>query len=303
MTTTYISPILGDKKVSEEIYKHITTYKALGFQELLNIMKRDFGYGFLHTGILFLETEFDEPKEFIGTELYTYLTNIGMSSSQSESLIKLFSTNNRLIERLVEQGFSVNDVVYGMDLKSRLKSLNLTSATTQKSYALEDSFIVHQLLEIEIEEPPPPEEIDIEIDIIPDELPFTINNEDNFNELLEKINLVKNKELDKDIYDLRRGIDLEHEIQMYIKETGEIVSKSPSPIITTQKYFSTDISILNRKDWTIGSIKSIYKIIVDSVIKRYKRTFGIESSPGENTGSNDWRLKINFILFTAKYEE
>ena len=299
----YTSPILGDKKVSEEIYKYITTHKDLGFQELLSIMRRDFGYGFLRTGILFLETEFDEPKEFIGTELYTYLINIGMSSSQSESLVKLFSTNNRLIERLVEQGFSVNDVVYGMDLESRLKSLNLKSATTQISYALEDSFIVHQLLEIEIEEPPPPEEIDIEIELIPYELPFTINNEDDFKELLKKIKSFEEEEFNKNKDDLRRGIDLEHEIQMYIKETGETVSKSPRPIITTQKYFSTDISILNRKDWTIGSIKSIYKIIVDSVIKRYKRTFGIESSPGENTGSNDWRLKINSILFTAKYKE
>lgn len=153
----YISPILGE--VQEEIYNHTITYKNLGFQNLLNIMRREFGYGFLRTGVMFLETEFDEPREFIGAELNAYLLNKGLSSSQSESLIKLFFTNQSLIDDVVETGFSINDVVYGLDLKGRLNNLGLESRTRTVELSMKSTFTIYPLLEIpEYIPPPPPEE-------------------------------------------------------------------------------------------------------------------------------------------------
>ena len=151
--------------------------------------------------------------------------------------------------------------------------------------------------------PPPPEEVTIEIDLIPDELPLTINENQDFKTLLKEIKSFEDEGFNITNDDLRREIDLEFEVQIYVQETGEVVTKSLKPIISRPKYVQEDTVILNRKKWTIELMKKIYKGIIKSVIKRYKKTFGIESPPGENTGSNDWRLKINYILFSAKYEE
>lgn len=156
MTKIYISPILGE--ISEYTYNKFIALKHQDYNTFINSMRSELKYGILRSGVLVIETEFKDIK-VSGAELYNYLTNFGFSDNTSINIVKLFSTNNRLIENLIEQGFNLNDVVYGMDLKARLDALGLESSTVTKSYALENIFIVHQLLEVEIEEPPPPPEM------------------------------------------------------------------------------------------------------------------------------------------------
>lgn len=155
----YISPILG--KISEDIYNHVVTFKATGYHSYFNVMKRDFGFGKLRSGILWLETEFNEPREFVGSELNLYLLSKGFSTSVSSSLIKLLASNQTLIEDLVEKGNILNDVVYGLDLSSRLKFLGLETRVVTTSFAFESTFVVYPIMEISL----PPEEEEI---IIPE---------------------------------------------------------------------------------------------------------------------------------------
>jgi len=149
----YISPVIGE--LSEDSYSAFQTLKLNGFTHFIDSIRSELGYRELRSGILVVEDYFKGSK-VSGSDIYNYLIKFGFSESNSINITRLFSTNNRLIERLVEQGFSVNDVVYGMDLKLRLESLGLKSATTNTSYALGDNFIVHAVLKIEIEEPLPP---------------------------------------------------------------------------------------------------------------------------------------------------
>jgi len=152
----YISPILGEH--SEDFYYKFQELKINTFTAFVDGMRSGLGYRELRSAILVVEDYFKGSK-VSGTDIYNYLTKFGFSESNSINVTRLFSTNNRLVERLVDQGFSVNDVVYGMVLKSKLESLGLKSATTNTSYALGDNFVVYPILKIELEEevPPPPE--------------------------------------------------------------------------------------------------------------------------------------------------
>ncbi len=154
----YLSPVLGEH--SEDFYDEFIAIRSQDYATFIRSMRSVLKYGVLRSGVLVVETEFKDVK-VSGTDVYNYLINFGFSESASVNITRLFSVNNRLIEHLVDEGFDLNDVVYGMDLKARLKSLGLVSATVTKSYALEDVFVVHKLLEVYIEEeiPPPPPEV------------------------------------------------------------------------------------------------------------------------------------------------
>lgn len=138
--TDYISPVLG----LIEYYKVVNRLPS----EYYDRMKGLFGFGVLRSGVLWCETEFDEvSREFVGLDLNNYLLSKGFSTSESIDLVKIFSVNQSLIDDLVEQGFDVYDVVYGMSLKDRLASLNLTSRTFTKSYVFESIFKVYPIIE------------------------------------------------------------------------------------------------------------------------------------------------------------
>ncbi len=158
----YLSPILGEH--SEYFYdEFIQLLSEKDYEHYINNMRTELKYGVLRSGVLAVETKFKDVK-VSGTDIYNYLINFGFDENHAVNITRLFSTNNRLIESLVEQGFNLSDVVYGMDLKARLDALGLESSTVNKKYALSDSFIVHQLLEVEIEEevpPPPPPEYEV----------------------------------------------------------------------------------------------------------------------------------------------
>jgi len=161
---------------------------------------------------------------------------------------------------------------------------------------------VPKWIEAEIKKLPPLEEKEMIIDIIPYELPFTINNEEDKKNLIELIKKIDNEELNKDTDDLMREIKTEHEIEIYYKETGEISGMSIKPVTT--KVYTTTTTVKNRKKWTWMTIDAMYeKMILPKVIKRYSKTFGIQSPPGENEGSHDWRIFFNSITLKAKYME
>lgn len=150
----YISPILG--VISEDIYNHVTNFKAVGYNGLINAMKRSFGYGVIRTGILYAETEFIQERVINGSDLVDILVDYGFKEDDAVNITRIFSVNNRLVGQLAEKGFSKEDIVYGMGLKERLSSLGLESATVTKSYALEDVFPVYPVIEVPEEIPPPP---------------------------------------------------------------------------------------------------------------------------------------------------
>lgn len=156
----YLSPILGEH--SEYFYDEFIEIKNLDYSTFIGRMRAALKYGVLRSGVLLVETRFKDVK-VSGTDIYNYLFNFGFDENHAVNITRLFSVNNRLTEQLVEQGFKLDDVIYGMDLKARLDALGLESATVTKSYALSDEFIVHQLLEVEIEEPlpPPPPEYEV----------------------------------------------------------------------------------------------------------------------------------------------
>lgn len=145
----YLSPILGER--SEEFYDTFMTIRSKSYSDFIKDMRNILNYKLLRTGVLVVETTFNDI-EVSGNDIYDYLIKFGFSDTISVNITRLFSTNNRLIERLVDEGYSVNDVVYGMDLKDRLKHLGLVSANTNKSYALKDIFTVHKLLQVHIPE-------------------------------------------------------------------------------------------------------------------------------------------------------
>ncbi len=155
--TDYISPMFGD--ILEEVYSRVVVFKKSGYSSYADLIKRDFGYGKLRSGILWLETEFNEPMRFTGEKLYSYLLSKGFSSSVSSNLVRTFAANQTLVDDLIEQGFSVDDAVYGVDLRSRLNALNLISRSITASYAFGSEFIIYPIIEIpeEIVVPPPPE--------------------------------------------------------------------------------------------------------------------------------------------------
>lgn len=167
MTVEYISPLLGT--VKEGIYTIVantsrtplidnTQIKLVSYQQYLHIMKSSFRYGTLRSGVLYLETEFDEPEEFIGAELNAFLLSRGASSSEALSLVKIFAANQTLIDDLVEKGFELDDINYGLDLKGRLKALNLVSRILTADTAFESKFTIYPLIVYEEELPPPPPE-------------------------------------------------------------------------------------------------------------------------------------------------
>ncbi len=151
----YISPILG--VIPEEVYNHVVTFKVYPYITYSNIMRREFGFGRLRSGILWLETEFDEPREFIGAELNAFLINNGFPSSVSSDLVRTFAANQTLIDDIVERGFNVKDVVYGLNLKERLSQLGLTTRAVTTSFAFESIFTIFSVTEVEELPPPPPE--------------------------------------------------------------------------------------------------------------------------------------------------
>lgn len=160
MTYIYISSILGEH--SEYFYdKFMQLLSEKDYDYFINNMKDELRYGVLRSGVLAVETQFRDAK-VSGTDIYDYLINFGFDENHAVNITRLFSTNNRLIEHLVEQGFKLEDVVYGMDLKARLDALGLESSTVNKKYALSDEFVVYSF-EVEIEEPvpPPPPEYEV----------------------------------------------------------------------------------------------------------------------------------------------
>jgi len=157
----YLSPVLGEH--SEGFYDKFLVIRSLqDYTAFVKNMRSVLRYGVLKSGVLVVETKFKDVS-VSGIDIYNYLVDFGFSERISVNITRLFSVNNRLIERLVDDGFNLNDVVYGMDLKARLDALDLESANVTKSYAFEDVFTVHQLLKVYIEEeiPPPPPEYEL----------------------------------------------------------------------------------------------------------------------------------------------
>lgn len=148
----YISPILG--YFTEDLYETLVSSVDFRYDVYLKIMKETFGYSFLRSGVLLIESHFKD-RIVNGSDIYNFLLGFGFSETISYNLMKLFSTNNRLIERLVEEGFTEDSVVYGMSLEDRLRHLGLVSATTLRKYAYEDRFVVHKIMEVYVPPEPP----------------------------------------------------------------------------------------------------------------------------------------------------
>ncbi len=162
--TDYISPILGE--IPEDIYSVVANTPRLPYtregnvvpyRELLNRIKREYGYGRLRTDILYIETEFDDVREFIGAELNALLLSRGVASTNAVNLVRLFAANQTLIDDLIEKGFSTNEAVYELDLKGRLRELGLTTRILTTSFAFDSVFNVYPVIEKpELVPPPPP---------------------------------------------------------------------------------------------------------------------------------------------------
>lgn len=155
MINTYLSPILGE--VKPEIIELLRANKH-AYNNLINKMKSEENFGITRTGILFIEDYFDEPTKIVGEELRRILTEYGFKNSDAISLVRVLSTNHSLITDILEKGFKLNDIVYGTNLHTRLKILNLEKRLWTASYALEDEFTIYPLLSMEEELPPPPED-------------------------------------------------------------------------------------------------------------------------------------------------
>lgn len=131
----------------------------------------------------------------------------------------------------------------------------------------------------------------IQINIIEDNLPFTIDTTENYNQFIESIKSFEEQNLDLNNKDIERNLKVIAFVEVYYPDGGQIEFKNEP---TT---YNISVPVTgNRRKWLIKTIQSLYNNIITRVIKRYAKQ-GLKNSPGKNIGSLDWRLIIEEITY------
>lgn len=147
---TYISPVLGE--LNDSVYENFVTSKVLvktkyDLDEFLKIV----GFGRLRSGVLWVESV-NKRLDIRGSELEKYLSRVGFDNSRD--IVKLFATNQTLIDDLVSRGISLRHIIYELDLADRLKQLGLKSRSVTHSYAMDMLISVYPVGKVTEEVPP-----------------------------------------------------------------------------------------------------------------------------------------------------
>lgn len=146
----YISPIEG--YIDEKVYRTIVTSSLLGHDAYLKAM-RSIKYGELRASVLYVENSYLQPTLISGSELASILSNYRFK--RATDIVRVFAANYTLVNDLVKRGYSEEYVVYGMNLRKRLKELGLISRTITTSFALESDIRIYPVIEVV----PPPVEV------------------------------------------------------------------------------------------------------------------------------------------------